>query len=133
MKDTIEQAAPVAECSADAPHRVWSMEQGRQAYQADAWQDGRCSCFAFGWSEAARREEAADQTDGWQPKGESDYVCGRCSQVVTWHERFVDQFDGNTPYHKACWDDQQGEPAVAGREQAVALWERMGRTHDNRS
>ena len=24
-------------------------------------------------------------------------------------------------------------PAVAGREQAVALWERMGRTHDNRS
>ena len=25
------------------------------------------------------------------------------------------------------------EPAVAGREQAVSLWERMGRTHDRRN
>ena len=164
---------PTVETCGAGSHFAQAVEAGRQAYQADAWQDGRCACFAFGWSEGARREEAAEasgQTAGFQPKGESDYICGHCSQVVSWSERFVDVFSDNTPYHRTCWDDRQGDddlgeppvpvaastptvpepnpeqqaavaahlaervggPAVAGREQAVALWERMGRTHDNR-
>ena len=110
---------PTVETCGAGSHFAQAVEAGRQAFQADAWQDGRCACFAFGWSEGARREEAAevaftaDETDGWEPKGESDYICGWCQQVVSWSARFVDQFDGNTPYHRNCWDNRQAGINIA--------------------
>ena len=61
METTTTETAAV-DCSADGGHFTFVVEAGRQAYQADAWQDGRCACFAYGWSEAARAEEATEQT-----------------------------------------------------------------------
>ena len=105
----------VEACGAGS-HFQTAVEAGRQAFQADAWQDGRCACFAFGWSEGARREEAAevastvDQTDGYQPKGESDYICGWCQQVVPWSDR---RMEASTPYHQACWEHRQTNRNIA--------------------
>ena len=66
---------------------------------------------------AAGRNEAAEvvcETPVRQePKGESDFVCGWCQQVVSWSARFVDQFDGNTPYHKVCWEHRQAGVNIA--------------------
>ena len=103
------------DCSGGS-HFQTAVEAGRQAFQADAWQDGRCACFAFGWSEAQRKEEAQAVSSSCatqEPKGESDFVCGWCQQVVSWSARFVDQFDGNTPYHKVCWEHRQAGVNIA--------------------
>ena len=48
-----------------------------------------------------------------EPKGESDYICGWCQQVVSWSHRFVDQFSDNTPYHKVCWENRQAGINIA--------------------
>ena len=86
-------------------HFAIASDAGRQAYQADAWQDGRCACFAFGWSEGARAEELAEPVVP-EPKGESDYICGHCQQRVAWSVRYIDVTDdAGTPYHRHCWDD----------------------------
>ena len=56
-------AQAAVDCSADGGHFTFAVEAGRQAYQADAWQDGRCACFAYGWGEGARAEDAAALTE----------------------------------------------------------------------
>ena len=133
---------PTVETCSAGSHFATAVEAGRQAYQADAWQDGRCACFAFGWSEGARSEELAEArqatartADHWElvdgewvrqtvdtpsnfiqvpePKGESDYICGWCAKSVSWSERFVDVFDGNTPYHRICWENRQAGERIA--------------------
>ena len=41
-----------------------------------------------------------------EPKGESDYICGHCQQVVSWSRRYIDVTDdAGTPYHRHCWDE----------------------------
>ena len=126
---------PTVETCGAGSHFATAVEAGRQAYQADAWQDGRCVCFAFGWSEGRRSEELAEArqatartADHWElvdgewvrqtvdnpsnfiqvpePKGESDYICGHCQQVVSWSVRYIDVTDdAGTPYHRHCWDE----------------------------